>query len=57
LRWLSRQTGAPTIDMDVWLALEHDRGFLWWDAVHLTSAGQELMAEELARRLPPLLRD
>ena len=33
-----------------------DRGFLWWDRVHMTSAGQELMAREMAQRLLAIVR-
>ena len=47
---LGKIYGAPSIDLDAYLAkmLLEDRGFLWWDVVHLTSYGQELAGRFVA---------
>lgn len=46
-----RRVGAthnvPLIDMHAYLSKKYDEGFLWWDFVHLTDFGQELLAEKL----------
>ena len=47
--------GVPLIDMHAYFRENHDRGYLWWDSVHQTSAGQQLMADEMARRLAQIV--
>ncbi len=47
--------GASILDMHGYLLSVEERGFLWWDKVHLTSFGQRLLAERLAAELVPLL--
>jgi len=46
-----RRVGAahnvPVIDMHAYLSKKYDQGFLWWDFIHLTDFGQELVAEKL----------
>jgi lysophospholipase L1-like esterase len=53
MRKVARQTGTPCIDLHAYLAGPgvYDSGILWWDAVHLTSYGQKLAAEFLAREM------
>jgi lysophospholipase L1-like esterase len=46
--------GVEVIDMQSRLAAVADRGFLWWDHVHLTSCGQRLFAEVLYAELARL---
>lgn len=52
-----REVGArfdvPVVDLHGAMLGELDRGFLWWDTVHLTSFGHRLAAEHLA----PAVRD
>ncbi len=45
LRAIAAEQHVPLVDMQAYLDDRHDAGFLWWDHVHLTSFGQELMAE------------
>jgi lysophospholipase L1-like esterase len=47
------ESGIPVVDMNSKLMALHDEGLLWWDFVHLTSFGQELLAKEL---LPEIRR-
>ncbi|MBK8976815.1 MAG: SGNH/GDSL hydrolase family protein [Planctomycetes bacterium] len=56
MRELANGAGVPVIDMHALLASQDERGFLWWDRVHLSSAGQQLLAEALTERLLELLR-
>ncbi|MCU0862965.1 MAG: SGNH/GDSL hydrolase family protein [Planctomycetes bacterium] len=56
MRFVAKERNAPVIDLPAFFADAHDRGFLWWDMVHQTSAGQQLMAEEMCRQLLGLIR-
>ena len=51
MRNISTQYHVPLLDLNGYLASEsvYDSGFLWWDLVHLTSYGQELAAEFIAK--------
>jgi len=51
MRNISTQYHVPLLDRNGYLASEsvYDSGFLWWDLVHLTSYGQELAAEFIAK--------
>jgi len=51
LRQLGARLGLTVVDMHAHLADLADRGFLWWDNVHLTSFGQRLFAERLVPEL------
>lgn len=55
IRELSTRLGLPCIDMQSKMDADRDRGFLWWDIVHLTSAGQAVFAENLREDLLPLI--
>ena len=57
IRRVALQTGAPVVDMYAYLDGRREAGHVWWDSVHLTSYGQRLFGEELARALEPLLAD
>lgn len=51
LRQVGARTGTRVLDLHAALVARRGEGFLWWDRVHLTSFGHQLMAEELDRRL------
>jgi lysophospholipase L1-like esterase len=51
LRELAAATGVDVLDMHEYLADQLDRGWLWWDFVHLTSFGQDLFARRLAEAI------
>jgi len=55
MRNVASRYSLPVIDMHAYLADRSDDGFLWWDFVHLTDFGQQLVAEKLAQEIPPLL--
>jgi len=60
LRKVGVRHGLPVLDLHEALVARRDEGFLWWDRVHLTSFGHQIMAEELARLLgavPPFSLD
>ena len=42
---------VPVIDMHAYLSKKYDDGYLWWDFVHLTDFGQQLVAEKLYNEL------
>ena len=51
MRNISTQYHVPLLDLNGYLTSDgvYDSGFLWWDVVHLTSYGQELAAEFIAK--------
>ena len=51
MRDISTQYHVPLLDLNGYLTSDgvYDSGFLWWDLVHLTSYGQELAAEFIAK--------
>lgn len=53
MRHAAAEYPTPIVSMHTHLAGSCDAGFLWWDFVHLTSAGHELVAEKI---LPELVR-
>lgn len=55
LERMGREHGVPVLDVHRWLAERRDEGFLWWDRVHLTPFGQELLARRLAAERETLL--
>ena len=55
LQRIANDRGVPVIDMHTALSAQKNTGHLWWDFSHLTSFGQERMAEHLARELPTAL--
>jgi lysophospholipase L1-like esterase len=55
MRRVGRSYGVPVIDMHAYLGSRYDDGFLWWDYVHLTDFGQQLMAEKLYEELAPIV--
>lgn len=52
MRRVAREFGLPVADLHSYLndAQVRDSGLLWWDNVHLTSYGQDLMAAYLANQ-------
>ncbi len=48
MRQVGRKKRVPVLDLNSYLALNYDKGFLWWDYVHLTSFGQRLAADFLS---------
>src|SRR6266480_113338 len=51
MRNISTQYHVPLLDLNGYLTSDgvYDSGFLWWDLVHLTSYGQELAVEFIAK--------
>ncbi len=47
MREAAAAEGVPVVDMHARLLTEQDRGFLFWDAVHMSSLGQRLFAEHI----------
>jgi lysophospholipase L1-like esterase len=47
MREVAARHGIPVVEVHDALAAERDTGFLWWDRVHLTSYGQERLAQRL----------
>lgn len=54
MRRVATATETPLIDMPTLLAPCEQLAFLWWDHVHLSSAGQEFFANILHRELSRL---
>jgi len=52
---VGKRRQVPVIDLAEYLAEREDTGFLWWDAVHLTSYGHSVVAEAIAPKLLSLL--
>jgi lysophospholipase L1-like esterase len=55
MRTIGRARGVTLIEMHQALVEQRDRGFLWWDRVHLTSYGHQLFAAELFAKRSALL--
>jgi lysophospholipase L1-like esterase len=55
MRSAAEKEGVPLLDMHAALLEQGDRGFLFWDVVHMTSFGQRLMAERLLPEVRRLL--
>ncbi|MDD2752130.1 MAG: GDSL-type esterase/lipase family protein [Candidatus Omnitrophica bacterium] len=53
---VAKKNGIVTIDLHSFLLKNYDRGFLWWDYVHLTDFGQELTAEYLYEALASAIK-
>ena len=56
MRRVAEAEKVSVVDMHEHLARNEDRGFLWWDSVHLTTFGQSLFAERLLPELQASLR-
>jgi hypothetical protein len=55
MREIAHARGVPVIEVQDYLNENSDRGFLWWDEVHLTSFGLRLTAERVATELERIL--
>ena len=57
LRELGREFSVPVLPLQEYLnsPAVRDEGFLWWDSVHMSAAGQSKVAAWLAPQLTPLL--
>ncbi len=53
MRHVAEENGVPALDLHGYLAQNSDKGFLWWDFVHLTSFGQMLAADFLFDGIKP----
>ena len=51
LKQVGQEKDIPILDLHSYLAQNYDKGFLWWDSVHLTSFGQELAADFLFEKI------
>ncbi len=51
MRQVGQETGVTVLDLHGYLVQNYDKGFLWWDSVHLTSFGQKLAADFLADKI------
>jgi lysophospholipase L1-like esterase len=56
MRRVAQERSVPVLDMHAHLAARRDDGFLWWDQVHLTSYGQQLVGDRLRDAIVPMLR-
>lgn len=56
MRKLGDQFGIAYVDMQAKMDARRDDGFLWWDLVHMTSAGHEIFAEELVGEILELAK-
>lgn len=54
-RGVAERFGLPLVDLQARLFARRNDGLLWWDLHTLTAAGHQVVAEELARELRPLL--
>ncbi len=54
MRNVAAAHGVPIVDMHNYLEERRDDGLLWWDIAHLTSFGQQLLAEKLHLELQRL---
>ena len=48
---------VPIVDMHAYLTKKYDEGFLWWDSIHLSDFGQELVAEKLYNELVQVMKN
>lgn len=48
MRQVAEETQIPIWDANRYLIEQNDRGFLWWDWVHMSSFGHQLMARFLS---------
>lgn len=48
---------VPIVDMHAYLTKKYDEGFLWWDEIHLTDFGQDLVAEKLYNELVQVMKN
>lgn len=55
MRKLARENNIVLLDAPVFLNQNLAAGILWWDIVHLTSFGQELLARFIYGKIKPLL--
>ena len=51
MREIADENRVPVLDLHGHLAEYYDTGFLWWDAVHLTSYGHLLAGEFMAENV------
>jgi len=51
MRQVAAESNIPLIDLHSYLLQNYDKGFLWWDYIHLTSFGQKLTADFLFERI------
>jgi lysophospholipase L1-like esterase len=57
MRHVAADHPISIVSMHTHLAGRCDAGFLWWDFVHLTSAGHEIVAERILPELARLVAD
>ncbi len=55
MRRVGRENNIPVLDAHEYLKARRNDGILWWDIVHLTSFGHELMANFLYENLKPMI--
>ncbi|MBU1125501.1 MAG: SGNH/GDSL hydrolase family protein [Candidatus Omnitrophica bacterium] len=51
MKQVGEREGITTIDLHGYLLENYDRGFVWWDYVHLTDFGHELTASYLYEKI------
>ena len=57
MRQVAEAHNVPVVDMHAYLGRKYDEGFLWWDGVHLTDFGHQLLADELHRELLQIMKN
>lgn len=48
---LARKHGVPLLDLHATLRRQRHLGFIWWDTIHLTDLGHELVARALHQQI------
>ena len=55
MRGIAEQHAVPMFDMHEYVSQQTRRGLLWWDFVHPTSFGHQVLAEALAPEVAALI--
>jgi lysophospholipase L1-like esterase len=55
VRTVAKRYNVPVVEMHDYLQENHQRGFLWWDYVHLTSYGHSVFADRLLEEIEQVI--
>lgn len=53
---IGKKNNVPIFNAHEFLIENRDKGIVWWDFVHLTAFGQELLAEFIVKQIKPVIR-
>ncbi|MBF0386093.1 MAG: hypothetical protein HQL27_09545 [Candidatus Omnitrophica bacterium] len=51
MKAVAEKYGIPVLDLNKFLADNHEEGFQWWDSVHMSSFGHKLSAKYLTQEI------